>query len=131
MDWVDVRGHRRHIFATRPARPFGESGPFELGGGATHLREFGVLPEAGSAPAKFEPSGANSAFQFVVPDEWPKWGDGGYDLYMGGSGALGFTGSCYMGSTYAPNNICGGDGSWDWGACSAWPSFFVTAAQSK
>jgi hypothetical protein len=69
----------------------------------------------GPAPAKFEPSGANSAFQFVVPDEWPKWGDGGYDLYMGGSGALGFIGSCYMGSTYAPNNICGGDGSWDWG----------------
>ena len=44
----------------------------------------------------------------------PKWGDGGYDLYMGGTGALGAIGSCYMGSTYAPNDICGGNGSWDW-----------------
>lgn len=73
---------------------------------------FGLSP---GAPAKFGPNGANTAYQFVVSYEWPKWGDGGYDLYMGGSGALGATGSCDDGFTYAAQNICGGNGNWDWG----------------
>eukprot|EP01044_Picomonas_judraskeda_P014454 COSAG03_NODE_2296_length_2907_cov_2.655271_3_plen_278_part_00 len=69
------------------------------------------------APGKFGPNGANTAFQFVVPTEWPKWGDGGYDLYMGCYDALGATSSCWEGSTYAgaPNQVCGGNGNWDWG----------------
>ena len=52
---VAIRGHRDHIVTARPARPFGEGGPaFELGGGATPLREFGVIPEAGSATTPFD-----------------------------------------------------------------------------
>ena len=87
---------------------------------------FGLAP---GAPAKFGPNGANSAYQFVVPGEWPKWGDGGYDLYMGCSDELGATSSCWEGSTYAPNRICGSDGSWDWGETNMEVWYLVTPRQ--
>ena len=73
---------------------------------------FGLWP---GPPQRFEPTGANTAYQYVWADDWPKWGDYGFDLAIGdSSGAPGEYGGCNQGGTYrgTDGEICGGDRNW-------------------
>eukprot|EP01045_Picozoa_sp_COSAG04_P011133 COSAG04_NODE_709_length_10902_cov_2.887346_2_plen_127_part_00 len=76
---------------------------------------FGLWP---GPPQRFEPTGANTYYQFAAAVQWPQWGsrsDPAYaDLRIGGSGAPGEHGACLQGRTYrgTPNEICGGNNNW-------------------
>ena len=73
---------------------------------------FGLWP---GPPQRFQPTGANTAYQAVGPGFWPAWGHYG-DLNIGGySGAPGGShGSCHQGTTYrgTEGEICGGTNNW-------------------
>ena len=74
---------------------------------------FGLWP---GPPQRFEPTGADTDYQFVEAYEWPIWGYyGGGDLAIGDtSGAPGVRGSCSQGTTYrgTSGEICGGNENW-------------------
>eukprot|EP01046_Picozoa_sp_COSAG06_P006501 COSAG06_NODE_306_length_17801_cov_6.989210_12_plen_1895_part_00 len=77
---------------------------------------FGIVP---GPPARYDTTGMDDDYQYVAFDWWPRWGYGSDtggatahgDLNMGGMDALGSTGRCNQGESYAgiPNQICGGD----------------------
>ena len=73
---------------------------------------FGLGP---GPPQRFEPTGTDTTYQYVVAGEWPGWGNG-RDLAIGAtSGAPGGSGGdCFQGGTYrgTPGEICGGRGNW-------------------
>jgi hypothetical protein len=75
---------------------------------------FGLGP---GLPAKFGTTGhpGYNDYQWIYAPtpSWPQWGNNGNDLRMGGHGALGVSGQCLQGRTYAgtDNQICGGN-SW-------------------
>ena len=78
---------------------------------------FGLWP---GPPQRFEPTGTDTRYQYVVADLWPWWGgSGGGDLDIGTgltSGAPGVSGAgCAQGATYRGTHgeICGGG---YWGA---------------
>lgn len=64
-------------------------------------------------PEIFLPSGSDTIYQQVGPDEWPAFGHGA-DLYTGGSHAPGgIYGHCHH-MTYVATDaeVCGGFGNW-------------------
>ena len=80
---------------------------------------FGLWP---GPPQRFEPTGANTLYQAVYADWWPRWG--GYDLLIGlTSGAPGGVhGYCGQGGTYrgTEGEICGGYENWGATAVEVW-----------
>ena len=72
---------------------------------------FGLWP---GPPQRFEPTGTDTTYQYVLADEWPRWGNA--DLAIGFmSGAPGGShGYCEQGGTYrgTDGEICGGDTNW-------------------
>ena len=75
---------------------------------------FGLSPQA---PARFDPTGANTDYQYVRNDRWPAWATYG-DINMG-STVPGASAQCQQGGTYNGNTdqICGG-GHGTWGTTS-------------
>ena len=73
--------------------------------------------EGGAGPQRYLPTGADTRYQDVWPEYWPRWGSN-YDLTMGNmggsNGPLGDHGYCDQGGTYATssNEICGGRQNW-------------------
>ena len=71
----------------------------------------------GAGPQRYLPTGADTKYQYVDSDAWPRWGYSGNDLNMGSSsnGPPGASGGwCNQGHTHAtsPNEICGGSQNW-------------------
>jgi hypothetical protein len=77
---------------------------------------FGLAPQA---PARFNPTGSDTNYQYTVSDSWPGWGHYGSDLQIGRNEGppSGLGGFCDQGTTYSgtPDQICGG-GVGTWGA---------------
>ena len=78
---------------------------------------FGLWP---GPPQRFEPTGANTGYQYSNPAYWPTWGGSSDDLCIGGGESSAAPGgensACQQGKTYhgTPGEICGQDSSvWD------------------
>ena len=72
---------------------------------------FGLWP---GPPQRFEPTGANTGYQYSNPAYWPTWGGSSDDLCIGGGvepGPGGKNSACQQGNTYhgTPGEICGQD----------------------
>ena len=73
---------------------------------------FGLWP---GPPQRFEPTGTDTVYQYVLVDGWPRWGNKG-DLSIGSTGGApgGSHGQCIQGNTYrgTDGEICGGSTNW-------------------
>eukprot|EP01045_Picozoa_sp_COSAG04_P032837 COSAG04_NODE_6571_length_1302_cov_3.160432_1_plen_129_part_00 len=83
---------------------------------------FGLWPDP---PQRFEPTGTNTAYQYVGADDWPQWGSYGHgDLHIGVNGGApgGSHGNCRQGGTYrgTDGEICGGKQNWGATAVEVW-----------